>query len=497
MLAYFRLETAAVHGMNFQVMGLITVILGLAGLWARVSWVFTLMMISTVFGAAAAFALAGLGGASVLVPSLFLMFFCMRVFVAFGESEALAAVAPPRPGFFLLLLTLYGVASAIFFPRFFAGMTQTMLVERSVGTHSFISLVPLRFSANNITQTIYAISGLVCFAFTFAFFRRSGTPNQLITAILIVCGVDLGFALLDIVTYFTHTDFLMSFVRTANYALLTNAEKGGLKRISGTFPEASAFADYTLALFALSASLWLDRMRPRASGILAILCLLALILSTSATALVGVAAILPVLCLRSIMASRRDDGGGRPVFLVAMAVAVPLVAIAIPVVFPDVADNLYEFVNEMLLSKADSQSGRERSMWNATAYQSFLDTSGWGAGLGSARASSFVVVLLSNLGVVGTGLFVIFVLLIFLSNTSIEALGSPERVSAARAGKVGLAAVLLTNFVSGTVYDLGLVFYLLAGSVAAMTSPVPAAAESKQASEEKSWQDIVASGAWR
>ncbi|UWU24998.1 O-antigen ligase family protein (plasmid) [Rhizobium sp. CB3060] len=455
--------------MNF--MGLLTFVVGVAMLAAPVRWSFTVMILSTVFGAAAAFSVPGLGGASVLVPSLFLLFFGVRLFLAYGEGPLFAALAPPRPGFCLLVLTLFGLATAVFFPRLFQGMTETMTVERAVGGRNFISLVPLKFSSNNITQSVYAIGGLVCFAATFAFIRKGGTPTNLINGMLVVASVNLGFALADIITYFSHTEFLLGFVRTANYALLTNAEKGGLKRISGTFPEASAFADFTLVLFAMTASLWLSGIRSRATGIIAGLLLVALILSTSATALVGLGLVLPVLCLQSFLASRNEPGTGRPVMIVAIMAAMPLVILFVLIAMPDLANGLHDFLDEMLFSKADSQSGRERFMWNSMAYQTFIDTQGFGAGLGSARASSFGLVLLSNLGIPGALIFALFVLLILKADTRARNLPSREAAAVARAAKAGFITVLVSAATSGTVYDLGLMFYILAGSVSALTVP--------------------------
>ncbi|MDE1992412.1 MAG: hypothetical protein KGI75_07900, partial [Rhizobiaceae bacterium] len=436
-----------------------------------VRWSFTVMILSTVFGAAAAFSLPGLGGASVLVPSLFLLFFFIRLFMAYGEGPIFAALAPPRPGFCLLVLTVYGVMTCIFYPRLFQGMTSTMTVERSVGAHSFISLVPLKFSSNNITQTVYAIGGLMCFATTFAFFRKGGSSANLISGMVVVASVNLGFALADIITYFSHTEFLLGFVRTANYALLTNAEKGGLKRISGTFPEASAFADFTLVLFAMIASLWLSGVRSRVTGPIAALLLLALILSTSATALVGLGVVVPVLCLQSFLASRVEPGTGRPVMIVGIMAAAPLIIMFVLVAMPDLAAGMQDFLDEMLFSKANSQSGQERFMWNAMAYKTFLDTYGFGAGLGSARASSFGLVMLSNLGVLGALIFAIFVIAILAADTRPRNMPLREAAAVARAAKAGFITVLVSALTSGTVYDLGLMFYILAGSVAALTVP--------------------------
>ncbi|MBB3287027.1 MULTISPECIES: hypothetical protein [Rhizobium] len=455
-----------------NVMGLLTLVVGIVTLIVPVRLSFIIMILSTVFGAAAAFSVPGLGGASVLVPSFFLLFFAVRLFTAYGESPFLAALAPWRPGFFLLLLTAFGIFTAIFFPRLFQGLVQTMTVERSVGARSLIALVPLRFSSNNITQSVYAAGGLVCFIATFAFFRGNGIPKIFINGILIVAGVNLGFALADIITYFTHTDFLLGFVRTANYALLTNAEKGGLKRISGTFPEASAFADFTLVLFAVVTSLWLGGIRSGVTGIVAGLLLVALILSTSATALVGLAIILPILSLQSFLASRRDPGAGRPVLIVSILASMPLVIFFVLIVMPDLANNLQDFLDEMLFSKAGSQSGRERFMWNSMAYEAFVDTIGFGAGLGSARASSFGLVLLSNIGIFGTVLFALFVGRVLIADTRPGYASSREAVAVVRAAKAGFITVLVSAVISGTVYDLGLMFYILAGTVSAFAAGV-------------------------
>ena len=227
--------------MGIELMGLITILVGCVILAAPANWAFTIMVVSTVFGAAAAIGLPALGGPTVLVPSLFLVFFAIRMFIAAGEGPLLASMQPGRAGFWLLLLTAFGLLSAVYFPRLLEGVTDTMTVERVSSTRSTIALTPLRFSSNNITQTVYALGGLVCFATVFAYFRHTGKPEHLIKAILLLAAVDLGFAVIDVVTYFTGTEYLLSFVRTANYALLTASEKGGLKRISGTFPEASAF----------------------------------------------------------------------------------------------------------------------------------------------------------------------------------------------------------------------------------------------------------------
>jgi hypothetical protein len=125
----------------------------------------------------------------------------------------------------------------------------------------------------------------------------------------------------------------------------------------------------------------------------------------------------------------------------------------------------------MLFSKADSQSGVERGEWNAAAYKTFLDTYGIGAGLGSARASSFILVLLSNVGVFGALLFALFITSVFLIRDSGDGMFEPERYGVIRAAKMGVLAVIMTASISATVYDLGLMIYLLSGAMTALALP--------------------------
>ena len=62
----------------------------------------------------------------------------------------------------------------------------------------------------------------------------------------------------------------------------------------------------------------------------------------------------------------------------------------------------------MCIRDRDSASGIERSEWNASAWDNFLQTYGFGVGLGGNKASSFYLVLLSNVGWFGLVLYIIF-----------------------------------------------------------------------------------------
>jgi hypothetical protein len=98
-----------------------------------------------------------------------------------------------------------------------------------------------------------------------------------------------------------------------------------------------------------------------------------------------------------------------------------------------------------------------RSSANNQAWSNFIDTYGLGVGLGTTKASSFAIVLVSNLGVIGAGLF-----LAFLGNV-LRAPGA-ESSAVVRAARAAVLAALIAACTSGTVFDLGVAFFAFAAA---------------------------------
>ena len=119
--------------------------------------------------------------------------------------------------------------------------------------------------------------------------------------------------------------------------------------------------------------------------------------------------------------------------------SVGAVALAAPHVFTRVA----EFAQATVLSKMQSSSGVERNSWNQQAWSNFRDSYGLGVGLGSARASGFALVLLSNVGLAGT------------------LTGWPLASATAH---------------SAAVFDLGIAFYVFAAAASVRVRPLAATA---------------------
>lgn len=448
--------------MSMGVFGVIAMGLGGVSLVASTGFVIYVLVSLSLFRTAAAFNLAG---TTILSANVFLLFYVLRAARRFGPGPLLRAVSPPSAGFWLAGLAVYCVAAAIFFPRLMAGITETISIYRSPDGQTSLELRPLEFNMLYITQLVYFLGGVAAFVSTFALVRLPGGYRHLGRALVLLFLLHILVALVDLGTFMTGTGKLLGFMRDANYAMLVDSEKGGFKRITGSFSEASAFACFTLVLLAIASSLWLDRVQPRLTAVLTAALFVLLVLSTSGTAYVGLAVYCGFLVLYEAVGPLAGRRIRRPSALLALAGLGVFVVLAVPIVAPGLAAGVMEFLDEMLFGKLDSASGRERLMWNQIAFQNFLDSYGLGVGVGGARASSFILVLLSNVGWPGLFLFFLFVASL-LARPPHRSLDAAERklVTAMRSGIVGS---IVAESIVGAVFDIGLLFYVLAGATAA------------------------------
>jgi hypothetical protein len=264
---------------------------------------------------------------------------------------------------------------------------------------------------------------------------------------------------------------LLASVRNAGYAILVGGEVGGLQRISGTFAESSGFAAFALPLFAFTVTLWRERVRTWTSGLLALATFALLLLSTSSTAYATLAAYVALVWLAGTwqtLTRHEPMQLGKGIWLLWGAAVTACVLLLLR---PEFADRLAEFFGVTIVRKLDSLSGLERTAWNQQAWTNFLDSRGLGVGLGSARASSFVLVLLSNVGVAGAMLFLLFLGCLLLAPDPTDALhrADPQARAVQRAARHAVLAAVIAATVSAVVFDLGLSFYAFAAAAAAPT----------------------------
>jgi hypothetical protein len=158
--------------------------------------------------------------------------------------------------------------------------------------------------------------------------------------------------------------------------------------------------------------------------------------------------------------SLRSGALARPdVMLAVVSTFGLLVVMAVAVVEPARFDPFIRLIESTIINKSASASMQERTYWNLVSLGSFGQTNFMGVGLGSSRASSWLVAVVSQLGLVG------IIGLAILAGGILKGLGALEHaidrddaavVAAVRAAAVG--SMIAGSLISGTA-DPGMVFF--------------------------------------
>lgn len=447
--------------MSIEPIGILTILAGLICLRLGTGALVRGLAITAVLGAAAALFV---GGANILPGHLMVAFLAFGVLSRRREAAgAIRALHPNEPGFWFACLVAYGVASAALMPRVLAGVTQII----PLGTSAFDdtgSTVPLTPVSSNLTQSVYLCATLICLLTLTAVASTRQGFSAVLGGVLAYCVANLAFALIDIATYGTGTQELLSFMRNARYTLHTDSEVAGMKRIVGSYTEASVFARATLGVFGFTGTLWLFGVRSFLTGFLAVLSFVLIVLSTSSTGLAGAPLMLLLLYATAIIYLVQGRAGRDAALFAIYAPVIGLAAVLFLLLDPTATAKVLGYVDLVVLNKAESDSGVERSLWNVVSFQNFLDSCGLGVGLGTARASSFAVALLATVGVPGVFFFTVFAWECFLRPRG--QIGSLE-ANVAVAARNGYAGLLLGDLLVSPVIDQGLLFCMLAALAAA------------------------------
>lgn len=354
-----------------------------------------------------------LGGVSLLASSMSSMLLAGRmIFLAKDGGRALAEKVFRSPftttlsGFWLVSILV-----TVFVPRFRAGaITVIALSGRSYGP------APLGPTTQNFTQMTYlTVSVLAVLAFA-RVFRSDDALALLVKGVLVADCVAIVTGVADYLSAYLPTAVLLTPFRTANYSIMENSTLGdGARRVIGLMPESSAFGYVTMALFSLTYFLrpaLPDELMRRRFGQLSLGLGVMTVLSTSSA---GYAALMVAVALMALhwtmrtgtrpQAAHRRRGTRRELF-VALGVVAAILVVAI--VHPDTLRPVAARLEELLLSKRDTDSYAERSMWTRVSFQAGISSGLLGVGLGSSRASNYAAVLFSSTGAAGTLLYVAF-----------------------------------------------------------------------------------------
>ena len=208
--------------------------------------------------------------------------------------------------------------------------------------------------------------------------------------------------------------------------------------------------------------------RDKLALVLSLMLLSLLILSTSSTAYVA-GGILGLVLLTSLsVAAFRNRMQAQDIFLLVCGLAALVFLVGVVVYNEHALDSFWRLLDTMVLDKATSASAQERAYWNMRSLQSLFDTAGLGIGLGSSRASSWIIAVASQLGVIGTTLVMLLVVEILRGGCLRQAVElDPETRITALSLRASVLAGLVTASIGGTGANPGTVFFM---ALAVLTS---------------------------
>lgn len=450
--------------MQLSLAGLIVCIgVLIAGHYAR-SLLIVGLIASLAFGSTALMTLTALGGSSPLIYTFFAALLLTAVAAKTSIWRDLGLVfGSMRPLWVLFCLMVYAAVGSWLFPRLFAGQTSVFVQSKLRSGVVESALEPV---SANISQTGYFVLGGLTAIALGVLLLRADRLEQVRRGFFLWCGLHAGMGLLDFVGKSAGAGDVLQPIRTASYAMLTNVSEGGFLRIAGAYSEASAFGTASLACLAFTYTYWRKTGSSLAQWFSVVLFAL-VILSTSSTAYVGLTILVVPVALslgRSMTQGRLNSD---ELLILGALVSIMFVALAISLYNEGFFDPFIQLIDSMVINKSNSSSGQERAYWNMKSLQAFTDTSGLGIGFGSSRASSWVIAVLSQLGVVGALLMVTLLAVVARGMGHMAAWVDSETdaiVASVRAS--AMASMVAASLVSGSA-DPGMLFFIALAVISA------------------------------
>jgi hypothetical protein len=300
----------------------------------------------------------------------------------------LTALPGARPLSAFLVWTLLVTATA---PFIFAGIH--VLNPRDGIDDGIADPATLTYQISNFAQSGYLLLGA-------ALVVLLGTTRSL-SSWIPASGMAIGTVLSSVRYLMAENLATQLFDSSPNVAI-----SGETERLRGIFPEPSAFGGFevTAAVFFVMAASRTQGWRRYACLGLGLWALVNAVLSGSGTALMGGLLILAVIAAQAVYRALAGVSRISIPALVAWVLALPLLVVVGP--------SLYAGANGLVGNKVDSSSYANRSAADLFSIDLTRQTYGLGVGVGANRPSSFVAMLLSNTGVLGTLLFTAALVLI-------------------------------------------------------------------------------------
>jgi hypothetical protein len=421
----------------------------------------------TLMGGSAAIAMPALGNSSVQPAIVALGFLVLRFLLPTTGDEAAGRLAGAvRDNALLVIFCLYGALGAYILPHVFAGDLSVTPLRPDRSTYLFATS-PLRFTSQNITVSVYLMATLAAAIIAHAAVQKIGTELAVARTAARIALIHAWLGISGVVLAGTAYSQFLAFFRNGSYAQL-NQTIGGFVRMNGILPEPAVYAVYGFTWFVFNVELWLRDVETRWTGPAAIIMGLALLASTSSTAYVGLAGYGFILGMRMLF----SGGSVRLGKLLALAACVMIGVAAILsllVSAPEIAAMLGNYLAQLTVDKASSDSGLQRAFWARQGIDAFMISGGLGVGAGSFRSSSIVTAVIGSLGVIGIASLALFLIKV-VKPLHRQTFGkvADGRVATGVAAGWTAAIMLMPSALSAPSPDPGIVWGILCGTSLAL-----------------------------
>jgi hypothetical protein len=442
------------------IMALILVV----GLFCPPTFLLYLVFIFPAFGSVAIVPTEVTGGASLTPGALAALFFILKNLTTRGMvSEGVRALRNTKQLGYLGMFWIVALVGAIALPRIFAGSIHVFTMKSQ-------NMAPVGPSMANFTQSAYLSLSIMMAAISAAAIRDPRFNQAIPKAILAGALAIIITGLMDIIVNAIGAAKLLDYFRTASYAYMTDNYMDGARRIIGLLPEASSFGGASAGCCALSLFLrpifQTKKLRRKALWI-GYGCGLMALLSTSSTAYVAMAVIIVLYVFYRAHGVSEDNKLVRKSIASKFIGLTSVAAIGVLVLLlaSSTTSRFGHLIDTVILKKQSSSSYIERTSWTTAAYNGFLSSHGLGLGVGSVRTSNFFMNILASTGVIGAGLFAMFLFVIFTRKADKSDARANVYIYAL---KLALIPGFVAGALAGTTPDFGIVTGMLFGIIAGL-----------------------------
>jgi hypothetical protein len=333
------------------------------------------------------------------------------------------------PVLWLGAFTSLALLGSFLLPLLFAGM---LVYSPKFGLDDQLNnMTPLALGASHLNQ---AAQLLINFWIFYIIWLRRISPAVLTKAILAGFGVAIFFALWQFLANATDIYFPEEWLYTVDgWSLGSQQVLGSFKRVNGSFLEPSLLSTYLIGMFSFLLILWMKQPSLiRSFGVF--LTLLVMLITTSSTAYLGLLLVILFVLLVFGFAQLRDGARISKALMIIFILIVMVIFLS--VLAASVSSEVADLFNLILFEKSEGDSFGVRFEADIQSARILWESYGLGVGLGSNRPSSFLMFLLSNVGLLGC-----LLLFTFIFSLSQMALQHTKQLSTGSFADWGSAAV--------------------------------------------------------